>query len=183
LVNLLLRDTSHRIELLDVEQTEGIDPEIHVVTRFDWRTPPYDNPILVEIPSLLSILEALRGARSVPSEIYLDSTEGLIAHLSTGVTASQVPRNSKDAVRFLLNLCKNTVWHTRDTIYAVEDFFWKAARQRGYSPEIVRKIALKDDGYDRLEVQKGFADLLKRYFSIRFRIHRAESCLMVEGRV
>jgi len=37
LVNLLLRETSHRITVL--ERVDGPDPEIYVVTRVNWRDP------------------------------------------------------------------------------------------------------------------------------------------------
>ncbi len=59
LVNLLLRETSHRITVL--ERVDGPDPEIYVVTRVNWRDPDINKPILSQLPRILSLLETLRG--------------------------------------------------------------------------------------------------------------------------
>ncbi|MCK5389717.1 MAG: hypothetical protein KAJ36_04465, partial [Candidatus Thorarchaeota archaeon] len=75
LVNLLLRETDHRITVL--ERTDGPDPEIYVVTRVNWRDPDINKPILSQLPRILSLLETLRGSKGVPREVYLESTEGI----------------------------------------------------------------------------------------------------------
>jgi len=59
LVNLLLRETSHRITVL--ERTDGPDPQIFVVTRVTWRDPDINKPVLSQLPRILSLLETLRS--------------------------------------------------------------------------------------------------------------------------
>ncbi|MHA1740988.1 MAG: hypothetical protein ACTSVD_02725 [Candidatus Thorarchaeota archaeon] len=180
LVNLLLRDTSHRLTTL--QRGGGPDPEVYVVTRVDWRGANPASPVLVRLPRLLSILEALRGTRGVPSEIYLDSTDGIIVYLPTGIRVSELSNGTKSGVKQLVGLVEDTVNHLYSTVIEVEEWFWKAARQRGFSPEIVERIGRCEPHYDSPSHRLRFEELLHSYFSIRFRVYRAEGCLRVEGR-
>ena len=123
LVNLLLRDTSHRVTVL--EKCAGPDPEIFVVTRADWRNADLKRPVLPQLPRLLSLLETLRGTKGVPHEIHLDSTEGIAIYLPTGVRVSQLPDKPKEAVQFLTGLIDSSVSHMYSTRREVEAWFWK----------------------------------------------------------
>lgn len=181
LVNLLLRETSHRLTYLD--KCGGPDPELFVVTRVEWRDPDPELPILPQLPRVLSLLEALRGTQGVPHEVYLNSTEGIAVYLPTGMRLSEIGDGAKEAVRYLLGLIDSTVEHLYSTLREVETYFWKAAKQRGYSPRIVEKIARGDPYYDSLAHRRRFHEILRGYFSIRFRVHRSESCLHVEGQL
>ncbi|TXT55234.1 MAG: hypothetical protein BAJATHORv1_40144 [Candidatus Thorarchaeota archaeon] len=179
LVNLLLRETSHRVTVLD--KSEEPDPKLFVVTRIEWRDPDIRKPLLPQLPRLLSLLETLRGTRGVPTEIYLDSTDGIAVYLPTHETVSTLPEKPKECVRHLMDLVENHVEHTLATMQEVEEYFWKTARKKGYSPEIVAKIDLKEKHFDSPEHVYRFQYLLQKYFSIRFRIHSSESCLRVEA--
>ncbi len=179
LTNLLLRQTDHRVVTLQ-RDTEP-DPEIYVVTRVEWRDPSVHRPVLPQLPRLLSVLEALRGTQGVPTEIYLDSTEGLTVYLRTGVRLSELPASSRDAVALLTGVVHRTVSHLYSTVRDVEEYFWMAARRHGFSPEIVEKMALGVRHFDSPALRLRFSELMHSYFSIRFRIHRAEGCLRVEG--
>jgi hypothetical protein len=179
LVNLLMRETSHRVTVL--EKCAGPDPEIYVVTRVDWRNPDLKRPVLPQLPRLLSLLETLRGTKGVPHEIHLDSTEGIAVYLSTGVRVSQLSDNPKEAVQFLTDLIETSISHMYSTRGEVEAWFWKIARQKGFSPEIVERMANKEVGYSSSSVMWQFHQLLRKYFSLRFRIHTSESCLHLEA--
>lgn len=180
LVNLLLRETTHRITIVQIDAEQEKDPELHVVTRLDWRDPDRAKPILSQLPKILSLLETLRGSRGVPSEIYLDSTEGIAVYLPTGLRISDIPEEPKEAVTFLMAVVETSVTHHLATMNEVEGWFWRVARQKGFSPEIVEKMGLKEKHYDSPNLLNKFHGLLRRYFSIRFRIHTAESCIRLE---
>jgi hypothetical protein len=62
----------------------------------------------------------------------------------------------------------------------VEFWFWKAARQKGFSPEIVEKMGKKEAHYDSIDLTCRFQRLLQKYFSLRFTLYRSESCLRLE---
>jgi hypothetical protein len=126
LVNLLLRETSHRVTVL--ETCAGPDPEIYVVTRADWRNPDYKKLVLPQLPRLLSLLETLRGTEGVPQEIHLDSTEGIAVYLPTGIRVSQLPDKPKEAVQFLTDLIESSVSHMYSTRREVEA--WVIAHHR-----------------------------------------------------
>ena len=179
LVNLLMRETSHRVTVL--EKCAGPDPEIYVVTRVDWRDPDIKMPTLPQLPKLLSLLETLRGTEGVPHEIHLDSTEGIAVYLPTGVRVSQLSDKPKEAVHFLTDLIESSISHMYSTMREVEAWFWKIARQKGFSPEIVERMANKEIGYKSTSLTWQFHQLLRKYFSLRFRIHRSESCLHLEA--
>ena len=178
-MNLLLRETDHRLVTLlrDVEP----DPEIYVVTRVEWKHTDPRRPVLPQLPRLLSLLETLRGTEGVPTEIDLESTAGLVVYLRTGVRISDLPSSPKEAVSWLTSLVERTTAHLYTTMNDVEEYFWAAARRQGFSPEIVEKMALGVRHYDSPALREKFTRLMQSYFSIRFRLHRAEGCLRVEG--
>ena len=178
LVNLLLRETSHRVTVL--ERTDGPDPEIFVVTRVAWRDPDAKKPILPQLPGILSLLETLRGSKGVPREVYLDSTEGIAVYLPSGMRVSELPNDPKKTVRLLMSTVEDSLDHLYTTMQEVETWFWKAARQKGFSPEIVEKMGNKEQHFDSQELMWRFHRILRKYFSIRFTIHTSESCLRVE---
>ena len=179
LVNLLLRDTDHRVTVL--QRGAGPDPEIYVVTNVQWRDRDPTRPMLVQLPRLLSLLEALRGTSGVPREIYLDSMDGVAVFMPTGVPLSELPTDTKQGVRKLLDLVEELINHLHSTIQEVESWFWRAARQKGFSPEIVERMARHERYYDSPGLEARFRHLLRTYFSVRFRIHNSESTLHVEG--
>ncbi len=178
LVNLLLRETAHRITVVQIDAKLEADPELFVVTRLDWRNSDFSVPILLQLPRVLSILETLRGMKAVPSQVYLDSAEGIAAYLPTMKRLSDIPEAGKAAVDFLLDLVESTVNYCVTTIKDVEQYFWRAARQRGFSPAIVESITRREQGFS--EHEEEFYSVLHRFFSIRFTIYTAESVIHVE---
>jgi hypothetical protein len=178
LVNLLLRETSHRVTVL--ERCDGPDPQIYVVTRVEWRDHDLHKPVLPQLPRVLSLLETLRGSRGVPREVHLDSAEGIAVYLPTCLRVSELPKDSKKTVQLLMSVVEESLEHLYSTMREVEKWFWKAARQRGFSPEIVEKMGNKEAHYDSSELMWRYQQLLRKYFSLRFTIHRSESCLRVE---
>ncbi|MFW9835402.1 MAG: hypothetical protein ACFFEK_15485 [Candidatus Thorarchaeota archaeon] len=178
LVNLLLRETAHRITVL--QRAAGPDPELYVVTRVDWRNPDIDKPILPQLPKILSLLETLRGTKGVPREVKLDSTEGVAVYLPTGIRVSKLPQDPKKAVQELMTIIEESLKYLLSTMREVEKWFWKAARQRGFSPAIVERMARKEPGFSSPELMMRFQRVLHKYFSLKFRIYRAEARLRVE---
>jgi len=154
------------------------DPELYVVTTIFWRD--LERPLLAQLPKILAYLETMRGTRGVPSKVYLDSDEGLQLYIPTSTRASEIPAVSKDAVKFLRTLIETTCEFVHTTANEVEETFWSIAMKRGYSPEIVDRIASATKGFTSSSNVQKFNDLLQRYFSIRFRIHSAESTLHLE---
>lgn len=178
LVNLLLRESAHRITVL--ERARGPDPELYVVTRVDWRDPDLEKPILHQLPRILSLLETLRGTRGVPREVKLDSTEGVAVYLPTGVRVSELPKDPKTSVQELMTIIEDSLAHLLSTMREVEKWFWKAARKKGFSPIIVERMGRKEVGFNSPELMMRFQRLLHKYFSLKFRIYRAEARLRVE---
>ena len=178
LVNLLLRETPHRVSVL--ERCDGPDPQIFVVTSVEWRDPDIRKPFLSQLPRILSLLETLRGSNGVPREVYLDSTEGVAVYLPSGVKVSELPDEPKKAVHLLMSIVETSLEHLHSTMSDVESWFWKAARQKGFSPEIVEKMGKKEAHYDSDDLMWQFQRLLQKYFSLRFIIHRSESILRLE---
>ncbi len=178
LVNLLLRETAHRITVL--ERARGPDPELYVVTRIDWRTPDLEKPMLPQLPRLLSLLETLRGTRGVPREVKLNSMEGVTVYLPTGIRVSKLPKDPKATVQELMAVIEESLAHLLSTINEVEKWFWKTARQKGFSPMIVERMAKEEPGYNSRELTMRFHSILHKYFSLKFRIYRAEERLRVE---
>ena len=178
LVNLLLRETTHRITVL--ERGDGPDPEIYVVTRVNWRDPDINKPVLSQLPRILSLLETLRGSKGVPREIHLDSTEGIAVYLPSGMKVSELPNDPKKTVRLLMTIVDDSLEHLFSTMTEVETWFWKVARQKGFSPEIVEKMGNKDPHFDSAELMWRYQRILRKYFSLRFTIYRSEDLLRVE---
>jgi len=178
MTNLLMRDTSHRLTTIPLACPEP-DPELHVIATVDWRDK--DRHILSQLPRLLSHLEALRGTRGVPSEVYLDCGDGMVVYLPTEVRVSEIPHSAKEAVHFLKELVEQTLEFYEATVAEVERTFWRQARRRGFSPEILEEMVTKTDGFRSPAAVKGFYLLLHAYFSLKFTIHRAENCLRLEG--
>lgn len=181
LVNLILRETAHRIRIVQIDVNIDSDPPLFVVTRIGWRHSDKSKPVLHQIPRVLSLLETLRGGKGVPVEIDLNSNEGIVAYIPTGERVSSIPDKTKDALEFLISIVESTVAHCISTMREVEEWFWRAARQKGFSPEIVERMACSVKHFDSREHLDRYYYLLNRYFSIRFRIYTAESCLRVEG--
>ncbi len=157
------------------------DPEVYVVTRVDWRDKDLNRPILPQLPKVLSMLETLRGSRGVPKEIHLDSTDGVVCYIPTGIRMSQLPRSAKASVQFIMSVVNQTVSHFDSTRSEVEDWFWRTARKRGFNPEIVERIARREKHYDSPSHEHRFSKVIEDYFSLRFKVYRAESCLKLEG--
>ncbi len=178
LVNLLLRDTQHRVTIL--QKAAGPDPEVYVTTSVQWRDNDPTLPLLPQLPRLLSLLETLRGTRGVPTQIYLDSMDGVPVFLPTGLHQSQIPSDSREGVRMLVDLVEETVSHLYSTIHEVETWFWRAARHKGFSPQIVERMARGERHFDSPGLEWQFHRLLRSYFSVHFRIHRSESTLHLE---
>jgi hypothetical protein len=154
------------------------DPELFVVTTVNWRD--ITKPILPQLPRILAFLETMRGTRGVPTKVYLDSDEGLQLYIPTSKKASEIPPTARDAVQTLRDLIETTCEFVFSTAREVEDTFWNIAMKRGFSPEIVERMAVNAKGYESSANVQRFQDLLQRYFSIRFRIHTAESMLQLE---
>lgn len=178
LANLLLRETCHRITTL--QRCDGPNPELFVVSRVDWKDPNSKRPTLPQLPRILSLLETLRETKGAPHEILLDSNDGVAVYLPTGLRISDLPVSPKEAVRFLMGLTHDTVAFMHSTMQEVENWFWITARRKGFSPEIVERMALREQHYDSPALVKQFHKVMKQYFSIRFHIQRSESCLFVE---
>ena len=178
LVNLLLRETAHRVTVL--ERARGPDPELYVVTRVDWRHPDLERPMLPRLPRLLSLLETLRGTKGVPREVRLNSAEGVTVYLSTGTRVSSLPKDPKTAVQELMEIIEESLEHLLSTMKEVEKWFWRAARQKGFSPEIVERMAREETGYNSRELMMRFQRVLHKFFSLKFRIYQAEERLRVE---
>ncbi len=136
--------------------------------------------MLPQLPKLLSILDTLRGNRGVPTEVYLDSSEGLAVYLPTGHLLSDIPAEPKNAVEFLKSALNDTKEHFFSTIYDVERHFWLEARTKGFNRDVVERIARRERGFDTASQRESFHELLRGYFSTRFRIHTSEWCLRVE---
>ncbi len=179
LVNLLLRESAHRITVL--ERARGPDPELYVVTRVDWRDPDLEKPVLPQLPRILSLLETLRGTKGVPREVKLDSTEGIAVYLPTGIRVSHLPQDPKKAVQDLMTIIEESLEHLLSTMREVERWFWKGARQKGFSPIIVERMARKESGFSSRELMMRFQRVLHVYFSLKFRIYKAEARLRVEA--
>ncbi|TFH07738.1 MAG: hypothetical protein E4H14_07830 [Candidatus Thorarchaeota archaeon] len=178
LVNLLLRETNHRITVL--ERCDGPDPELYVVTRVNWRDKDVTKPVLPQLPRILSLLETLRGNKGVPREVYLDSTEGIAVYLPSGMKISELPSDAKKTVKLLMSIVEDSLEHLHSTMSEVESWFWKAARQKGFSPDIVEKMGNKDPHFSSTELMWRYQRILRKYFSLRFTIHRSEDILRVE---
>ncbi|MFW9850536.1 MAG: hypothetical protein ACFFF4_15500 [Candidatus Thorarchaeota archaeon] len=177
LVNLILRHTPTRITVIQVAEKDP-DPELFVLTTVNWRD--MSRPILPQLPRILSLLETMRGTRGVPSKVYLDSDEGLQLYIPTSTRASEIPPIAREAVQTLRDLIENTCEFVFSTAREVEETFWNIAMKRGFSPEIVERMAVNAKGFESSANVQRFQELLQRYFSIRFRIHTAESMLQLE---
>jgi len=177
LINLLLRKEPTRLTVIQLGQIDP-NPELFVVTRVDWRKPTL--PLLVQLPTILSYLETMRGTRGVPERIHLEGGDGVELFIPTKIRAIQIPRMPREAYEFLSNLVNDTVSFIHNTAREVEETFWSIARKRGFSPEIVAKIEESTPGFSSPEYRDRFTTILEAYFSTRFRIHSAEAVIHVE---
>ena len=178
--NLLLRKTSTQIKIVELGEIDP-DPMLYIVTRVDWRD--IDRPMLSQLPTVLSLLETMRGTRGVPDKVYLDKIEGLQLYIPSGCRTSDIPPTPRQAVNYLKELANDVIDFVMATSKEVEDTFWNIARKRGFSPEIVDKLEQQVEGYDsaaRVSNLQRFNEIMERYFSIRFRIHTAEMMLHLE---
>lgn len=179
LANLLLRETNHRITILQKDREK--DPELYVVTRIEWRDRDTKRPLLGQYPRLLSLLETLRGTDGVPTEIYLDNMDGLAIFFPTGVRLSRLPEDSKECIKLLIVLVEYTVTDRLRTMIEVEKWFWRSARRMGFSPEIVERMANGEAYYNSVSHLTRYNELLHRYFSVRFNISRNEPLMRLEN--
>ncbi len=181
LANLLLRDSEGSIDIVKMaNDSPNADHELYVKARIHWRPEGSTEPILPLMPRLLAIIESLRGCQGVPSEIQLDSYEGVATYIPTGRTISSIPPSPRDAVLYLRSLIQSTLEEFKATVKEVEDHFWRIARQRGFSPEIVHRMVRNERGYDSPAFRQRFEQIMQSYFSVKFRVYRAESTLRWE---
>jgi hypothetical protein len=182
LANLILKDTVHRVGILQGKYKPiEPNPEIYIVTRIEWRSHDTAEPIIPQLPRLLSFLETLRGTDSVPSEIHLDSTEGFSAYLPTGIRVSQLPDNDKECIRRLIELTEEKVTEIYSIADTVHTFFWKRAQNRNYGPDIIRNLA--SGKYPERHTQthlEWFREIMNEYFSIHFKIEENDTIVRVE---
>ncbi len=181
LINLQLRDTNHRITVLAIDAEQEPDPELHVLTKIEWRDRDISKPILPQLPRILSLLETLRSSKGVPREIYYDSLDGVPVYLPMSIRASNLPHNARKAIELLTNLLVKTIVHHLSTMKDIEVYFWETAKKNGFSKRIVERMARKERFYDSPTLLMKFYNLLYSYFSIRFRVHRTESCIRMGG--
>ncbi len=180
LVNLQNREDIGRLGFLELPGINDPDPDIFVITRVDWRDVNPEYPILPRLPRLLSILETLNGTKDVPKEVYLDSLEGISVYLRSGTRMSDIPNDVMESISFLNDIIHETKTFFEETAREVEEFFWKVSRKKGFSRDIVDRIAQKEKGFDTEAIESQFYSVMRSYFSVRFRIHQSESCLRAE---
>ncbi len=176
LVNLINRKSEAKLTVVRMPgDVAGIDYEIHVTTRFGWRYEERNRPTLPRMPRLLSIVESLRGTRGVPYEIDLESLDGVAVYIPTNKGLSSIPLSPLEAVSYLNNLLDSTLSHFVATVEEVEGYFWRIAKQHNFSEAIVEKMARKEKGFDSHALLCRFEKLLRSFFSVKFRVHTAES--------
>jgi hypothetical protein len=180
LVNLIMRHTPTRVTVVQLGEHEE-DPEMFVVTSIDWRD--RTRPLLGQLPKVLSYLETMRGTRGVPSKVYLESDEGMQLYIPTSTRASEIPSAPRDAAKYLKSLVSSTCSFIHSTAKEVEETFWSIAMKRGFSPDIVGRMAAHSKGFESSANIQRFNSLMHRYFSVRFTIHTAESILHLEDTV
>ncbi|NWF94603.1 MAG: hypothetical protein HXY34_00500 [Candidatus Thorarchaeota archaeon] len=181
LANLLLRGSDEQIDIVRMPtDSPYMDYELYVKTRVRWKDGTADGDVLPYMPRLLSIVETLRSSRGVPSEIRFDTDEGVAAYIPTQRHISDIPDHPREAAQYLRALVKDIMDDFYETVQDVEDYFWFAARQRGFSPEIVARMARKEPGYYSYDRIQRFERVMQSYFSVKFRVHRSESKLAWE---
>ena len=176
LINLVLRAKPYQIAVVKTEETQ--DHEIYAKTRIEWKEK--SKSLLSQLPTLLSYLEAGRATMSTPSEINLESDEGMVVYIPTGLRISSMPETPKHAVSFLTKIAQDALEHYYTTAKIVEQVFWKAAMQKFLSPDIVERIAREETGYGSSH-RRRFHELMRQYFSVKFTVHTAENVLRVEA--
>ena len=181
LVNLINRKSGAKLAVVRMPgDVPGIDYEIHVTTRLAWRYEERNRPTLPRMPKLLSIVESLRGTRGVPYEIDLESTDGVAVYIPTNKGLSSIPSTPLEAVSYLNSILDSTLSHFVATVEEVESYFWRIAKQHNFSEAIVEKMARREKGFDSHALVYQFERLLGSFFSVKFRVHRAESLLSWE---
>ncbi len=180
LVNLIMRNTPTRVTVVQLGEFEE-DPELFIVTSINWREKA--RPLLGQLPKVLSYLETMRGTRGVPSKVYLDSDEGMQLYIPTSTRASEIPSIPRDAAKYLKSLVSSTCAFVHNTAREVEETFWSIAMKRGFSQDIVERMATHSKGFESSANIQRFNELMHQYFSVRFRIHTAESTLHLEDTV
>lgn len=91
-----------------------------------------------------------------------------------------LPEDPKTAVKDLMSIIEESLEHLLTTMKEVEKWFWKAARQKGFSPKIVERMAREESGFNSRELMMRFQRILHKFFSLKFRIYKAEAKLRVE---
>ncbi len=177
LANLLMRKENAQLTVVNIGPAEP-NPELFVVTTITWRREGEGQ--MTNLPRLLSVLETMRGTRGVPNKVYLDTSDGVSLYIPTEKKTSDIPTEPKEAVKFLRDLCTNTLQFVEVTSKEVESTFWKIARKKGFSPEIVTRMEESVQGFDSPSNMYRYRRLMERFFSIRFRVQRAESVLHLE---
>ena len=188
LVNFYMKDMPHRVDVLQRGlETIDDDPCIYVVTKIKWRDMNEERPLLVQIPLLLSFLETLRGTNSVPTEIHLDTCDGFIAYLQTRKRISTLPKQLKECVKLLFSMTEYYVAKTYADAWDVYSWFWRATKRKGYNQRMISDyISQMQQSTDAPHVRKAknhirrFNEIMNEYFSIRFKINRSDSMIMLE---
>ncbi len=177
LTNLLMRNEPHRITTVTIGE-DSRDPPLYVTTSIQWRQD--ERGTYSQLPRLLSYLEVMRGTKGVPMKIPLNKGESMTLYIPTGKYTSDIPMDRKEALHYLRDLIRKATSFTHETAKEVENIFWDIARKRGFSPDIVDRIEKGSEGFSSSANLSRFMGLVERYFSIKFRIHSAESVLHVE---
>lgn len=177
LLNLVMRDEPYRITVITIDE-DPHDPPLYIVSHVHWRDE--EKGLLCQLPKVLSYLEVMRGTRGVPTRVPLKGDGGLQLYIPTGTYVSEIPENDREAIKYLKALIRRHVDFTDETAEEVEDIFWNIAMKRGFNPDIVDKMENKTKGFESPTNLVRYQELLHRYFSIKFRIHTAESELQVE---
>ncbi len=180
LVNFSRRNGKERLALIRLPGYVELDPEIYLITRVTWRSEDFESPILPYLPRLLAIIESARGSNAVPTEVNLESLEGVMVHIPTGVRLSDIPEDRGRSISFLVRLMQDTAQFFYETVDEVVAYFWKAARQRGFSRRIVERMGRKEQGFTSPFQLKQFEELLHAYFSVKFMVQKSESKLRWE---
>jgi hypothetical protein len=177
LLNLQLRKKPYKISVVKVGE-DPRDPPIYVIMQVLWRDS--NRGLLSQLPRVLSYLEVMRGTGGVPSKVSLEGTDGFQLYIRTDHYVSDIPPETRKAVQFLWDEIQYHVTFTNETSKEVEEVFWNIARKNGFSPAIVDKMEEQTKGFGSAANLERYQILLQRYFSLKFRIHTAESILHVE---
>lgn len=178
-MNLIMRNTSTQITVVQMGEIDP-DPELFIVTSVKWREK--ERGLYSQLPRILSYLEVMRGTRGVPDKVYLDSMDGIRLYIPSGKLASEIPREPTPAIGFLRELSNNIIDFTEDTAREVLEAFWRIAKKRGFNEDIVDALEKKELGHGSSNSLERYAEIMQKFFSLSFRLCKAESTLHLEER-